>query len=85
MMLISNRTHSVLEPMVSKTSESTSPVGMADKGAPEGGVWGWGAKSRGIGGRFFPLVVDASDGASFGGALDALSTITPLISSGLTV
>ena len=52
-MFTSKRTQSVLEPKASNTSSAISPVGSAFAGDGEGGG---GAKSRGIGGRFFVSV-----------------------------
>jgi len=48
-MFTSKRTHNVLEPIASNTSSEISPVGSIFAGEGEGG----GAKSRGMGGKFF--------------------------------
>lgn len=55
--VMSKRTESELLPMLSKTSRSTSPVGIGL--GLRGGIVGVPAKSRGIGGRILPLIDDA--------------------------
>lgn len=65
-MLISNRTDRVLLPIDSKTSLSTSPVGIGAGGVGDKGraveVGDVATKSRGIGGRILALVGDCERG-----------------------
>lgn len=82
-MFTSKRTHNVLEPIASNTSSVISPVGNIFAGEGEGG----GAKSRGMGGRFFVFEPGESGRVSLllsMGRLDVAS-LTFAVFSGLIV
>lgn len=77
-MLISNRTESVLAPIESKTSLSTSPVGNGVGGAGEVARGaGEDAKSLGIGGRCLDFAGDAEEGEESSAAVGVAEGVVP--------
>ena len=82
--MISKRTASALEPIVSNTSGATSPVGNGDAGITPGlAGTGAGAVSCGIGGSVFALVAGDAEPAS--SAATRFSRVPERASSGVAV